>query len=737
MGGSSKSQTVGYEYYMGVQLALTHGPVDAVLQLIGDYNVAWSGNVTQTSQVSVSAPYLFGGQKREGGWVGVVDVMMGEPDQPANVYLTKKIRGPVPAYRGLVTTVFRGKSGHSFLWSSGNPYFKSPWWRIARYVKGWSRGEAWYPTKAKIGRDMNPIHIIYECLTNVEWGMGYSPSDIDDTNFKAAADTAFAEGFGLSLLWMEQTSISDFIQIILKHIDANIRSNVKTGLFQIKLLRNDYDPATVTNRLNPTNIISLDSFQRTAWGDTANEVVVKYTNRDQDEATVSVQDLASIEAQGSLVSVTRDYVAIREPELAVRVATRDLNLMCTPLAKVSLICNRVAWDWDVTDVFILEWPRLGLAAVPMRIIKILKGDLINGQITIEAVEDVFGLPASSYVDPQPPGWVDPIQEPLPAVAPRAIEVAYWDIIRNLPAAEIDYLPEGYAFGSVLAGKPSGDSINYDLHASPNNSTYSYVGQGDFTPTGLLTIDLPRGAAAVTFSVIDLVELDDIEVGQYAYIDNEAFALTNVDQLTGALTATRAALDTVPSAHSQGARVYFADNGLAGYDQTQRTAGEVTYYKPLTSTGRGTLPLSQAAPVSITFTGRAERPYPPGNVTINGQYFPTKIYGGLTVNWAHRDRTMQTVDLVPFTAGNIGPEPGTTYRLTLSRRGGSVLATYSDITGTSWTYSAADQAAHGYEQDLTLKLESLRDDLTSWQAHTINIDRQGLGFRLGENLGGVA
>jgi hypothetical protein len=68
--------------------------------------------------------------------------------------------------------------------------------------------------------DMNPAHIIRECITDTSWGMGYTDADIDDTSFTAAADTLFDEEFGLSLLWSKEEKIEEFIKDIIRHIDA-------------------------------------------------------------------------------------------------------------------------------------------------------------------------------------------------------------------------------------------------------------------------------------------------------------------------------------------------------------------------------------------------------------------------------------------------------------------------------------------------------------------------------------
>ncbi len=42
MGGNNKAQTVGYRYSLGVHLALCHGPIDAIREILVDRRPAWS-----------------------------------------------------------------------------------------------------------------------------------------------------------------------------------------------------------------------------------------------------------------------------------------------------------------------------------------------------------------------------------------------------------------------------------------------------------------------------------------------------------------------------------------------------------------------------------------------------------------------------------------------------------------------------------------------------------------------
>ena len=40
--GGNKAQTVGYRYSLGLHLALCHGPIDAIREILVDRRTAWS-----------------------------------------------------------------------------------------------------------------------------------------------------------------------------------------------------------------------------------------------------------------------------------------------------------------------------------------------------------------------------------------------------------------------------------------------------------------------------------------------------------------------------------------------------------------------------------------------------------------------------------------------------------------------------------------------------------------------
>ncbi|HEX7123458.1 MAG TPA: phage tail protein [Gemmatimonadaceae bacterium] len=726
--GSSKKQTVGYRYYLGMHLAICHGPVDAVTEIQVGERQAWSGNLAASGRINLAAPELFGGEKREGGVSGAVDVAFGGATQTANDYLQAKVGTPQPAYRGILGLILR-----QVYIAANNPYIK-PWAvRVKRCFRDW------YSTKAEISGAANPAHILYECLTNAAWGMGYPSASIDDASFRAAADTLAAEGFGLNLIWLQQSTIEQFVREVLDHIGGVLTTSPSTGRFVLKLVRADYAVANLPV-LDPTNVIELESFQRAAWGETTNELVLVYTKPDTfKDTSITVQDLANIQAQGAVVSQTRRYPGITSDSLAARVALRDLAAVSTPLAKVRLKVNRKAWNLYPADVFKLVWPPLGIEGLVMRIAAIDGGTLTQGAISIDAVEDVFGLPAASYTAPQPPGWVDPVPAPSAASPRRLVEAPYWDIARTLSASELAYLDATDCFLQTLGGRPAAGAINYEIHSKTSSaSTYNERGQGEFAPHAVLASDIGQ-AVTGTLTYHSEVDIDLVAVGSYAYLNDEAVAITAINAAARTLTVNRGVLDTVPVAHAAGSRIWFAD-GFQGIDPTEYAVGETVNARLLTVTGKGTLALASAPTDSLAMNRRQNRPYPPGNLRINAAVYPATVKGDLAISWSHRDRLSQTVNLTAQSAGNIGPESGVTYTLRIYGEAGSLRRTYSGLTGTSQTYTLAnDEADSGLGRpnaQLRIELEANRSSVTSLQKHSVSVERAGYGLHYDKYYGGI-
>jgi hypothetical protein len=566
------------------------------------------------------------------------------------------------------------------------------------------------------GPDMNPAHILRDCLTNRDWGLGYSGAEIG-ASFSAAAETLFAEGFGLSLLWQQDSSIEEFIAGVLDHIDATLFIDRRTGLWEIRLIRADYVAATLPV-FDETNVVDWGRLGRRAPSDLINSVTVRFTDAWTDEpGAVSVTDTARVQAMGEVIATTLDYPGIRYQGLAVRVAERDLRALSVPLLTGEIVVNREGAGLGPGDVIRLRSARLGLEDIVMRISEIAQGDGRDNGIRLKLAEDVFALGATAIAGGRMPAGTG-VAAPPRALARRMVEEApYWLLVRELGHSEADrLLGEDPDAGALVATgeRPSADALAAELWIDPGTGP-GQEGVVPFAPTALLAADVSDDPEARVIPVTGWRDIGEVGIGTLAVLGGE---LVRVDGITpSSITVGRGCLDTVPRAHAAGTPVIFFDDGVR-ITETAWAAGETLTVRLLPETGRGTLAFALAPEDAVTLNRRAIRPLPPGRVQANGSYAPdidALVVGDLVLTWSHRDRLTQTSPvIVDHTGGSIGPEPGVGYSVEVRwvdpDTGVAILTPGMVIdagTGTSWTLAPDDIPESGApdrtaEIDLTIR-----------------------------------
>lgn len=225
---------------------------------------------------------------------------------------------------------------------------------------------------------------------------------------------------------------------------------------------------------------------------------------------------------------------------------------------------------------------------------------------------------------------------------------------------------------------------------------------------------------LTFTVASTVLLDEVRIGTAALLGDEVVRVDALVASTGLLTVARGCADTVPTAHVSGTRLWFYDD-FASADSTEYSSGVAMEAIALPFTGTAVLDIGSASIYSLTLDQRAYRPYPPGALQFNGAAYPDTVGGEITVSWSHRDRLLQADQLVDTSAGHIGPEAGTSYRLQIYL-GATLLRTYT-TSSTSQIYLSADEIADGGPfSALRFVLDSLRDGVYSRQAHDWTVSR---------------
>lgn len=675
---SEEDTIVGYKYYVAVQIVIGHGPIDAVTAVHVGRKLAWTGS-TVDGPISGDQPNLFGQSEQEGGISGTLWVHGGALNQAPDSYAEMKLE-VAPGYSGIAYGIWTNmeRDGGGYL---GNSKFPPEVWITAqRLPKLLGNG------KHDIGGHANPAEFLYELLVNSRWGAGMPVDLIDKPSFQAAAVTLYNEGMGIAPLYNNEASVETIIMDVLGHIDGAIYSDIYTGKRTLVLARADY---TLSSQplFDEANSVLVD-FSRPGWDETVNEVHVNYLDAATGEpASVVAQDLANQQIQQAVVARTIDYPACPTEAQAQKLAWRDLRALSLPLAKCTIRADRSAWVLRPGMVIRVSNAQRGFSEMAMRVNRINYGTMVDGQIEFECVQDVFNLSATIYGSSPGTGWVDPIGPPAVVRYPVLLEAPY-HITRSAGTAEVGKL-------LTWAAAPAGDAFEYQIHTRQGAAPFVRRGTAPFGPTATLTAAINETAGTIQVGSgqdLDLlISTDSTGQAQGAglmLIDNEWLSWRTKTNDGGGLytlsTVYRGCLDTVPAAHASGARVRFLDNAMGTtadeYGLTSRVDA-----KYLTVSGGGILALVTATTLSVTFTQRVLRPYPPADVKINGTSYPVAILGAYALTWKHRDRTAQTT-IISQADASIGPETGTTYTLRLYGEANTLLRTETGLTGTGYTWS---------------------------------------------------
>jgi hypothetical protein len=763
VGKSSAPKQQVTEYMMSVLIGVSQS-LDAITGVFVNEKEAWSGRSSTQEDLRIDQPELFGGVKKEGGLSGYICHQPGAPDQviPANLTARWGLTPETsPAFRGLTTLFFVGggavasgatdygifggavetvtlaeqnASGGGFSWSYNNPVIAQTVWVRGERAPGHGPGsqEILDPDLAMIGPDANPAHIVAECLTNTSWGMGAPASTINVTKFNAAAQTLFDEAFGLSMKWTRSTEIETFINEILDHIQATMFLNPRSGQWELKLFRDDYDVGTLRT-ISPDNA-KLTNFQRRLWGEAGNQVAVTFTDAvTEEDATITAEDLGAINSQGgSPVTIPRNYYGIRNAALAFRVAQRDVRTAAAPLATASAEVDRSFWDVLPGDPLLLNWPEKNIHNVVVRVMPVDKGTPASGVMKLALLEDIFSLERPPATDPQAGGWVDPGTPPEPIDAVEIITLpAYFTLSADLQTAAVDLeFPEVLA--AVMAYSESPDVRAYGLYAEEPTPAGGTVFKSHGSKSIVERTVLPSALAWATESRFDdglvLNRARGPRVGGFMFFGAGSDAAMEIAQVTAFDTDTRewiisrGVLDTIPRAWGAGTPVWFVNPGSNIVDETALHAdGETVEFKILPRTSKGVLPIADADIVAETLTARPHLPLRPGNVKLNGAAIGPVTGGSLTdltVTWGTRNRTLEDGQVVAWTAGTVAPE----------YEQGTVVSVYDQTSALVyeqwglWTEQTLVLQRSWFDRysAITIQVSSRRRDLDSLQSYRFSV-----------------
>lgn len=590
--------------------------------------------------------------------------------------------------------------------------------------------------------DANPAHIIYESLTNAEWGGGIAAASVDIDAFEAAAVTLYAEDFGLSMVWMQQASIEDFIREILDHIDAVLYVSPLTGKITLKLIRDDYDEGTL-DTLTPDNS-NITSWQRKATGELVNEVIVTWTDpRNEEEQSVIVQSFGDIAAQGTVISDTRNYYGVRKRSLAFKLAQRDLRASSMPLASCEIDVDRSAWAYVPGDVVKVQTPEDGISSITMRVVGVDYGQPGNSTIRLSLVEDVFGKEIQEYDEPDDTSWTDPVPDPTDMTYVQIISLPYLIATQQVSASVVNDAEYPDTIAGVLAAHTSTSITQFDLWTGP--TTYTLVDTLSTVTRGTLPDALIPEVTSAIYTIDNATTGIGLAEGALLFIgpdggDGDDMELAYVQSSGSPATVLRGVLDTVPKEWPAGTPVWIVrDQSIV--DPTIRAEGEVAYFKLLTRTGRGVLSLTAATEHTATLSARALAPFRPANVKVNGNDgfagtvdITADSPPDLVVTFNTRNRLTEDTTILDWGDASVAVEAGQTAVIELRRAtDDALLETYSSVTS-PYTVPSVDYSGQNL---VKVKVFAERDGIRSIQAYEITVQvgtvNDGLDLETGDSV----
>jgi hypothetical protein len=710
-GKGKKTYTTGYRYYASVHMVLCQGSVVVRKTYVGDKDIGLAGG---DGWYWVDKYSLFGGEDAEGGVYGSLYIQTDGLNDDAHGHLESLVGGPAPRYRG-VTSVFL----YDLMLCAVNPYPKP--WRFCVYRAPKVDGMSGYIDVIS-GKTVNPAAVIAECLLNEEWGLCVPPGDVDMQSFTSCASVLRSEGFGLAIRWDQNNTLEDFIGEICQIIDAQLMMDPVSGKYALKLIRQDYNAASLLE-LGPSDVLELSDFSRPDPKDLVNQVSIIFEDCNTGvQQSITEQNTAALLLNPAVNAVQLTYPGIPTQALARRVALRELAQYSTGLARCTITANRKAATLKMGDCFKLSWPDLGFEGMVMRVTNFQQGQSDDWRVRLECVQDIYALPDTVFDESEAQtGWKAPDSTPVNISRALVYELPYylvsWLVTGDRDSSWSD-LPEGFGFAAVNAVQPAGLATGYDVNIQDysQNNAWTPNRRLAFCDYGYLAQGVDDLATELTLRVGSIYQVD---VNEPALVDGEWMAVKSWNSATGRLAVGRGAMDTVPAAHSKDAVVWLPGmyDNVVNHDYVTGQS-MTTILTTVTTTGQ--TPLGTSPSFSLAFRNRAGRPIPPANLRVDDVYRPTSLppWAG-TFRWDTRDRR-DTTRLWDDRSGVFAPEEGTTYTVQIRERLFAASGWFTVSTTTGLTAPPLDLSGKYTPQARILEITawSMLDSLESWQRGVI-------------------
>ncbi len=684
---SSKKVTTGYKYYVGLDLAICLGPGFVYRRVWAGKHELFNGcffGEGCNNVVTVNRPEMFGGETKNGGFVGDVALYCGDFGQPQDSYLAAVVDPKVPRYTGIAHMVFRK------CYFGNSPNIEPIYIEGSYFTNSLQLNEyAIMPN----GFDANPVEVLYDIYV-VDWGnLDINPALINVEQWRAIGQVVHGEGNGISLEIANANTGGDVTKEILRQIGATLFQNPSNGLFELVLIRADYDVEDLPV-FGPSEIKAVSNFTKALWEETTNAVRVKFTDRAQgykENTIAQARDFANIRFQGRIKPSELSFPGVYDADLANTIAARELSQANVPLYQAELTMNREAVALAPGKPFVLNWPEYGIIQMVMRVRKFGLGTLKDGTISVSVVQDEFALDTVVMAPPVGTPYTPPDNSPH-EVAPIFFELPYW-----LRVASGFTLDADKGFLAILAKAPGNYSIGYNVVTDyAGEEPAEIMTQEPYSATAQLVDALPRFAGFNDEGVQDIVTIKNVSDPDVLttvlagvmrqghglfYLNGELLSYREVvDNEDGTFELSdvhRALMDTgwVGGEADDVLYLFDAQNGFIedAFGPAPLKAGFVGKLQDVTTAG--SLPLEDLDDNTVAPAGRANLPLAPDQVRLDDFHNTTEqrdVGDTATLTWLERNRLTDPADLKWEDDETEAPEADTTYKVTVETELGDII-----------------------------------------------------------------
>ena len=661
----------GFKYYLGYQEVICWAHPSARLKRVYmNEELAWEGDEPASNHtdgsyfdIHIDKPELFGGPDENGGFVGNIHVYFGNENQTGDPWMVEQmkadsvqeeLRGLTPAYRPyiyvVVPTAYVGKQAT----------IPTMWYEIEIVPDGLD--ELAGTEYAKIDKDVNPAEVLYEIVTNDDWGLAEKPTSLDLNALETMSKILADEKLGISVQLTSKDEARTIVDNICTHIDAIRYADPSTGLMVHHLIRaKDADePMLAITSSNCSKI----TFVRQDWSNTVSEISISFTDRDAlyETGTLSADDPANIEIQNGIKTTkSYDFAYFTTAANALWAAKRLGRSQGYPLATVSLECNRMLSTVRLGECLILSFPPYGITNMVVRVTNVDLSDFEDGTVKIDAMEDIFSLIKTTFEYSGSTEW-----ERNP-ILPKGVQT--WGVF-ELPY-ELSKVTDTYV--NAYACQPSVDTTSWTIWRKKEGETSDFQTtntKSKWTAAAKLIYDYPEFGEVIDmvgFQVRELCGMEDLKFEQkidsigdvevsrqgnnIMLVGEEIMSYSGLNKLpNGNWSVTgimRGVFDTVPHEHAATDVVIFLQSGHYG---NVTTGGPVCkkgniadeWYNITTASVDSKEEFDSTRNIELITTRRAERPNVQGKIRmtahmISDRYNVDSLSGDLSMTWVTRNK----------------------------------------------------------------------------------------------------